>query len=308
MAEEIRDPYSGNVIDKPAVATTTPSSVYTTSNIQQATTTPVAAPDDLLGIRKQIMGELGVTSQQEQVNQLAQQLAAQRQTGRAQQLAIQNLPQALNVIRGEQAQAQQISATQEQALAENLNAAQSALAAKTLEAQSQFEIRQNEVQEKKNLMVQYPGAKITFGDSMTAVASKLETYQKQAEKDAYKKELKKMALSLGVKTSGSTKDIEKRISKVNKNARKEAETEAKLKIDQLKLSIASAKNKYNQGVVDPIAEAFKSYQAMMGTGGGTNTGGTNTGIAYDFSGQGYSVRPENQANFYESLINNNFNK
>lgn len=307
MAEEIRDPYSGNIINQPVTPTITPASVYTTSNVQQATTAPVVAPDDLLGIRRQLMNDLGVTTAQEQANQIASQLAAQRQTGRAQQLAIQNLPQALNVIRGEQAQAQQISSAAEQALAENLQTAQSAVAAKRMEAEAQFAIRQQEVQEKKNLILQYPGAKITFGDSLDTVASKLEKYQAQVKKDAYKDSLKSMALELGIKTKGkSTKALEKAISKVNKNARKRAEESANLQVEQLRISIQNARTQQAQAVIDPIAEAFKVYQSMNQS---TPTQNTQTsGVAYDLQGQGYSVRPENESAFYESLINNNFNQ
>jgi len=266
MADTI-DPQSGNVVH-PAVTvpnfTADLNNVFSTSNINQYATNPTAAPDDLLNIRNTIYNELGIPNLQKQYQDIYKGVLGYDLTTAAQQQAIEGQPVSMNVIRGSQAQAANQRALQRQGLVAQADVAQSALQAALGEAGVQYGIRANEVEQKRNLILQYPGAKITFGDSMDSIVGKLNTYQKQEEKDAYKKELKKMAMSLGVKTSGNTKALEKRISKVNKNARKQAEEEANLKLEAMRWDIANTKSTIaNRGAssgLDAISQQIKQQQ------------------------------------------------
>jgi hypothetical protein len=242
---ETLDPISGNVVHEPYKVpdfTADLNNVFSTSNITQATTNPTAAPDDLLNIRNTIYNELGIPNLQKQYQDIYKSVLGFDLGTTAQQVGIEGQPVAMNVIRGSQAQAAQQRALQRQGLVAQADVAQSSLQAALGEAGVQYGIRAQEVEQKRAIILQYPGAKITFGDSLDTVAKKLDKYQKEAEKDAYKAELKKMAMSLGIKTSGSRKELEKRISKVNKKARQQAEEEANLKMEAMRWDIENTKS------------------------------------------------------------------
>lgn len=216
--------------------------VYTTDNINQTNTNPTVAPDDLLGIRNQISNELGLPGLQTEYNTSLADLAAAKKLAQDQQTAIENLPQALNVIRGEQATAGALASNRISALAEAANVKQQQVQAANMELAARYGIRESEVNQKKEMMVQYPGAGIKFGDSFESVSSKLNTYQKQQEKDARKQSLKDKLLSLGLKTSGSIKQLEKRLRKANKQEFSNAKEEARLKLEGLRLDIENTKS------------------------------------------------------------------
>lgn len=224
----------------------TPQDVFTTSNINQTATSPIPAPDDLLGIRSQINTELGIPGLQTSYQTAYQDLLNAKAAAREQQTALSNLPQALGVIRGEQAIAGEQASNRISALSDAAAVAQSALQAAQQEASAQFGIRQGEVEQKRSIILQYPGAGITFGDSFDTIANKLDTYQtkiaEEEQKTAYKNSLKNIALELGLKTKGSTKELEKRISKANKAALEQAKKESDLKLEQMRMDIENTKS------------------------------------------------------------------
>lgn len=149
---------------------TNPQGVYSTTNM--ATQAP--APDDLLGIRSQIQNELGITQKQKEYQDIYGQLQA-FDTGTEQQYSqIANQPVSMNVIRGQQATANEQRALQRGALARQAQVAQSALQAAQQEAETLYGIRAGEVQWKRNLILENPSAGITFGDSIESMASKIQ--------------------------------------------------------------------------------------------------------------------------------------
>jgi len=218
--------------------TVTPQQVYSSANIAQATTAPAAAPGDLLGIRTQISNELGLPGLQTDYTKTLNELTAAKTAAMNQNTAIENLPQALGVIRGEQAQAQNIASNKLQALADTANVKQQAIQAANLELAARYGIREQEVNQKRELMVKYPKAGITFGDSFESVTSKLGEYETKLANDTKKDALKTSLMALGLKTSGSTKDMEKRLKKANKEAYKRTIEESDLKLQAAKLQIA----------------------------------------------------------------------
>ena len=209
-----------------------PTQVLSNQNITQTTTAPAPAPDDLLGIRADIYNKQGVNAAQTAYQQ-AMQAASSASLGLGERLTgLRGRQVSMSKITGTQAQERAVSEGEIDALNESARLAQSDYVAKKGNADEMFQIRNQEIGEKKAIMLQYPGAKVTFGDSMAQVTKKLTKYQDQVAKDEWKSKLKQMALSLGVKTSGSRKELEKRISKTNKKALDNAQAEHDLKMEQ----------------------------------------------------------------------------
>lgn len=219
-----------------------PNAVLSANNIAQTISNPVPRPDDLLGIRKYIGNELGIDQKQAAFDTVYQGLQQFDTATQELDRKIVEQPLGMNVIRGEQATASNLRASEREGLVRELEVAQSALQAAKAEQDTQFQIRQAEVQQKQQIMLQYPGAKIHAGDSFEAVAGKLEKYQKDLKKEAYKDALKQQLLAVGEKTSGNTKSLEKRLKKVNKSAYKRAQEEADLKLEALKMDIANTRS------------------------------------------------------------------
>jgi hypothetical protein len=125
------------------------------------------------------------------------------------------------------------------------------------------------------LIATAPGAGIAYTDTYEVAAKKAEDYlKKEAEeqaKDEYKQKLKEMALSLGLKTKGSTKELEKRIGKYNKEdlalAKKVKETSIKESEANIKKKLSggglsdSEINTANENDVYSVLSSLKSAEA-----------------------------------------------
>ena len=217
----------------------TPQTVYSAGNIAQATNAPAPKPNyaDPYALRDYFMNTSDMVTARENVAKSNADLLARRQTGRAQQQAIQELPQALNVIRGEQAVAGQQSALSEQAAAESLLAAQSGYDTLAQEANAKYQIAQVERGKIQDLISQ-TGAKagISYADSFETALKKASKYEekvaKEKKKELYKDTLKQSLLSLGLKTKGSTKEMEKRL---RKSVKSDKEYDRKIKDIELKI-------------------------------------------------------------------------
>jgi hypothetical protein len=145
-------------------------------------------------------------------------------TSRAQQTAIENLPQALNVIRGEQAQASRLSADQLAALSEAKLSQQSYLDSLKTEAANKYNIALQERNQLQSLITSTKGkAGISYADSYETALQKAAKYEEKVaeeeKKQAYKDDLKKQVQALGGSTKGlSTKELEKKLKKKMKEA------------------------------------------------------------------------------------------
>lgn len=194
-----------------------PQGVFSTSNIAQSSSAPVPRPDDLLGIRNQINSEMGIPGLNTQYQNLFSQLNQFDQATNTGLSGLEGQQVSLNVIRGEQAQLERNRSLSREGIAREMQVAQNAMVAAQQEAQQRYAIREQEVNLKKQLILENPGAGITFGDSIEGAASKIQKYQtkvqKEADEKAEKSALKELAMKLGLKTSGSRKDLRKRISK-----------------------------------------------------------------------------------------------
>lgn len=189
--------------------------VYSPANVQQATTAPAAPPNlaDPMGIYSYYMNTPEVTQAQKDYQALNQKLS-QFDIGTQQaNLGLENQPISLNVIRGEQAQLGQQAAVTRQGLASQALVAQSAMEAARQTAQDKLNLALSQRSELTNLITQFPGAKISYADTVDSAAKKINKYQEEQVKKTYKDNLKQTALQLGIKTKGTTKDIEKRLKK-----------------------------------------------------------------------------------------------
>jgi hypothetical protein len=275
------DPIAGETIASPvytpeSITTPTVSDVYSSQNIETATTRPTAKPDDLLGIRNQIYYDLGVTKSQNEYNAAYKNLLNYQSAIDKQQLEISGQPLSMNLIRGEQARASELASYSLSAQQRALDSIYNSLSSKKAEAESQYAIKSSQVQETRNLMLQYPGAKIKWGDSTEKIAKKLDDYAEDEEKKAYKKELKKMAMTMGISTKGSRKELENRIGKYNGEAASLARQKAELELSGLKRSIASAgSGGIGVNLNDPV-EMNNYYNSLFG--GNKNNQNTPTTI------------------------------
>lgn len=229
--------------------TITPQQVYSAGNIAQATYNPAPAPNyaDPFALREYFMNAPDVVAAREAAKLANQDLLARRQTGRAQQQAIKELPMAMNVIRGSQAVAGEQASLSEQAAAESLLAAQSTYDTLAQEAGAKYDIAKNERAKLQELIASTGGkAGISYGDSFESALRKASDYEDKVaaekKKTAEKDDLKKLAMSVGISTKGlSSKEIR---TKLEKKAKKDSALEDKmnaLKLQGAELDIAKAK-------------------------------------------------------------------
>lgn len=238
-----------------------PNAVLSAPNIEQTTTAPVPAPDDLLGIRSYIYQNLGVNEKQsafEAARKAAMDAQSQLNT---ENLQLRGRPVSVSKFTGQIGQNTMVKSQNIKNLNDSAQLALETLNAARSEGDKQFAIRESEIGQKRQLQASYPGAKIKLTDSFDDAIAKLDKYQKQAEKDAYKKTLKAKAMELGLKTSGSRKELEKRIGKFNKAALDDAKKKSDLELERIKLDIQNTKSLIGErGKKNPEADRKEELQ------------------------------------------------
>lgn len=258
------------------------SNTLSASNIAQTIKRPTAAPDDLLGIREQINYDLGLPAAQKAYQDA---LAAAR--GKVNDLnktsaVMEGQRLNLGVIRGEQAQARTLAAPEIERLQYQSALEQDRLNALTAERDWRVQVAEQNINFVRNLKLQYPGAKVNFGDSMDKIESKIVKYQKDQEDKIYKDELKKQMMSLGLSTKTKkggtmkTKDMEKAVSKYNKEAAKYAKEQAKMKTESDKIALSLQKIQLQKAQSSQVSGSsddadFQRFMKMQG-GSQTQTG------------------------------------
>ena len=171
MADQIVDPYQ----------------VYSAANVQATQTAPTPAPDDLLGIRSQIQTQLGIPQMQTEYNDLYQAYLGGQSSLESQQAQIMGQPLNMQVLRGEQARARELAAPELAAQARGLDSIGQRMTAARMEADTQFGIRSQLVQEMKSMMLEFPGAGIKFGDDFAGAIKKIKSRREEIEEEAEKK-------------------------------------------------------------------------------------------------------------------------
>lgn len=218
-----------------------PNQVLSANNVQQTINSPAPAPDDLLGIRSQIYANEGVNEAQSAFMAAKANASTLLNNMNARLTSIGNRAVSLSKITGVQGQERLISQGE-------IDAANADVANKLQEYQLKkgnadeiFQIRNAELSEKKALMTQYAGAGIKPSDSFEQAMKKIEKYAEEKEKDVYKDALKAEARALGISTKGSRKDLEKRISKANKESLDRAKQKSDLEMEQMRANIENTK-------------------------------------------------------------------
>lgn len=252
--------------------------VFSPTNVAQTLTAPVAPYDysDPLKLRDRINTELGVTDVQKQYQDAVNNLRTFDTGTTTQQFGMEQELNPMGVIRGEQATASGQRSLSRQGFADTAQALADRYNALSTESTNKFNILNTERQNLQQLMVNNPGAGITYTDTIDQATKKMESFriseekrlEKVAEekaKDEYKKALKSTALQLGLKTSGSTKDIEKRLKKeyANDRAYKSALQAAELRAKQ----IANASAGTNAQSNTALANASSALLSSRGTDG-----------------------------------------
>jgi hypothetical protein len=210
----------------------TPADVFSQANVAQTLTNPAQPYDysDPLKLRERINTELGLSDVEKQYQDAINKLRAFDTGTTTQQFNIEQELNPMGVIRGEQATALGQRSLSRQGFADTAQALADRYNALSAEATNKFNILNAERSTLQNLMVNNPGAGITYLDTVDQAAKKIENFrlaeekrlEKLAEekaKEEYKKNLKATAMQLGISTKSKkggslkTKDLEKAIAK-----------------------------------------------------------------------------------------------
>jgi len=247
---------------------------YSADNIAAASTAPAPRPDDLMNIRSQIYNELGIPQLQTEYQNLYKQLsdyntaALQKlntydtETEQGQQ-GIMNQPKAMGVLRGEAAQQADQRALERSALAREVETASTTLANQldvlknklsmsTTEADERYNLRANEVNDVKQLMLQFPDAGIGFGDSTETMAEKIrKSNEKKVVTDMFTQ-------TFGYFPEGLSMDaMNKKLAKKYKSEKAYAAAKQALELQNIQSTIAAREQSANQ---EEIARAQKESE------------------------------------------------
>jgi hypothetical protein len=254
-----------------------PTDALSASNIESTVTAPVAKPDlsDPFGIQSYYENFYGTPALQSALVAANKSLTDFDLNAATFQNQLEDSQVGMNVIRGMQDKAARKAALDRTGLVNTVATSQAALDT-MLNKVNQGVATAKEVRTQlSGLIATAPGAGIAYTDTYEVAAKKAEDYlKKEAEeqaKDEYKQKLKEMALSLGLKTKGSTKELEKRIGKYNKEdlalAKKVKETSIKESEANIKKKLSggglsdSEINTANENDVYSVLSSLKSAEA-----------------------------------------------
>jgi len=282
------NPVSANSLtDLTNQASSALSNVYSSQNIANAVASPVAKPDfsDPLKLYDFYMNSLDIANTRTETKTLQEQINGLNETLRNTLNVYKNKTMGMNAIRGAQAAASDTAALPLQALSEQLGAKQAYLSTLTADATNKFNIAKEQRDQLSSLISSTGGkAGINYTDTFESAVSKAEKYaeekRKDDEKDAYKKELR----ALGLKTSGSRKELEKRLIKYNKSAAADVKKLADLNYQSKLLDIQNTKsiiNDRNNGGSGASDQELLTYADMISRGMGDKVPSKNYADAWN---------------------------
>ncbi len=234
----------------------TPTEIYSSSNIAQATNAPVAPPDlsNASSIYDYYLNGADVTSARTAAEADAKALAAAKATARNRQLAIEGNPlESQQFIVGQQARAGQLDTATLNALADAAGVSSAAYASAKQTASEKANVALSQRSELVQLITQNPGAKIKFTDTIESATKKISDYQdeqakkaKKAADEEYKKNLKETLMQLGIsnKTSkGGTMSVKSMEKALTASYKSKADADKALKNLQLQSAQLDLKEK-----------------------------------------------------------------
>jgi len=215
--------------------------VYSAANLTSALSTPYTRPDlsDPYGLRTNIQNQLGISPVQANVNQLMANLNKFDLATKAQQSYLGNQQVAMPVITGQQAYAGQQSALTRESLTGELTSAQSYLQALQSEADQRYQVAQNERSQITSMILQAPGAKIGYGDTVEQAAKKMQSFTEKTAKEAEKKATQQAEVQLFANTLGYMPKGTKLTTKEKKLLKEAGVTDRQLKLAAAKSSGSS---------------------------------------------------------------------
>lgn len=216
---------------------------YSEDNVMAATTQPVQKPDfsDPLGMRTRIQEDLGIPGLKDEVTGAKEALSTFDTKTMEKGLEVDQRLVSLSKLTGIKDAAIKQRAIGRISLAKELEAKADLLAASLGEATTRFDIQMGMRSDLQNLMLQAPGAGITFTDSFENALDKIEKYRAKQEKEARKQAEKDAFDALYMQTFGTDRGkLSRREArkKLEKKLKKEGEYEEEMK--RLDLAIKKA--------------------------------------------------------------------
>lgn len=253
----------------------TPDTVYSADNVAQTLTNPAAKPDlsDPFGTYSFYMNSPEIQAAKAESQRVAEAINASRQGLRTTTTALQNQNEqaqggtgaSINLIGRQVGKARELTSNELAALSENQMATQAYLDTLTQDASAKYNIAEQQRAQVQDLIRQTGGkAGISYADTYESAVAKADSYikkqEKDAKKEAYKDSLKQQLLALGKNTKGlSTKELEKKLKKYNKNAlaeaKKQADAEWSMKVAQFNKSMSSSAGSNNE--LSAVSSALK---------------------------------------------------
>ena len=253
----------------------TPEQIYSASNIQQAATNPVSAPDlsNASAIYDYYLNGSDVTTARTTAEADAKALADAKATARNRQLAIEgNGLESMSYITGAQSRASQLDTATVNALADAAAVSSAFYASAKQTASDKANVALSQRSELVSLITQNPGAKISFNDTIESATGKIKKYQDKVAKDneekadeEYKKNLKATLIQMGIsnKTAKggtmSVKSMEKALA-----AEYKTKSDFEKKLNSLKLR--SAVKDLNDASLSKL-DSLLTQAAKMSSGG-----------------------------------------
>lgn len=250
---------------------------YSASNITQASTAPAPRPDDLMNIRSTINNELGIPQLQTDYNNLYKQYSDYNANATARinaydqetdtgQLGIMNENKTMGVLRGEAATQSAQRALGQSALARELQTGSESLKGQldvltqklnmsTQEASDRYNIRANEVNDVKQLMLQFPDAGIGFGDSTETMAEKVKkSNEKKTVTDMFTQ-------TFGYFPEGLSMDsMNKQLAKKYKSDKAYQSAKSALELQNMQSTISSRQEAANRADIAAAEKKDKEAQ------------------------------------------------
>ena len=254
-----------------------PNQVFSASNINSTVNNPATLDlNDLQGIRNRLMEDIGYTTAQTNAQAAIDALRQFDLQSAQQQQAIGGRLVPLEVMRGEQRTASETASLERQGYALSAQAKTDLLSALGQELNTRFGIYEKQRDELTNIMVNNPGAGVTYTDTIESATKKINKYnekvakeaEEQAKKEAegaYKKQLQATAMELGISTktskggTRSIKQLEEAIAKENKSALDRAKKLQDLQYQQALKDY----NKVSSGVADTSIQDYMKQEQQL---------------------------------------------
>jgi hypothetical protein len=254
-----------------------PNALYSSNNVTSTLVRPESAADDLLGIRSQHQYDTGYSQSKAEADAIQKQIDAYTSQTESGIQSIGDWRQNAEAITGEKASYNEQRGIGLNTLLKQQGTLQTKLAELAEEVNLRTTISETNINLIKQLKLQYPGAKIKFGDSMDKIEKRLVKYGKEQEKKAKKSAYKDALEAMGMSTSGSSKELGNRLKQANAEAYAMAQESNKMSLESARIALQKAKQSLGTGTGG--GGYFPDDNGTTGTTGATGTLNTGSSIS-----------------------------